>query len=181
MNETDIYSHFTSTLLFRSTLGCYSRSLAVLYHIVHKVFEDFTFVLSRIEYLSHSDVQLPTWLGMELCKLSREPSWTLCTLFIDALWLWSCWLWSQSCSACFSFAVVQDLLYYLIFFLSLVFCMWVLVLLCCDKPIDANYAFVFYISLVIKKSFSCSIFLCSTFCNVSPLFVYGRSLVLIVK
>lgn len=83
------------------------------------------------------------------------PSWTLCTLFIDALWLWLC----SQCCWCFSFFLVwHDWLYYPILFsvsffssfhigycVSGAFVLW--------QAYDANNAFIFYISLVIKKLF----------------------------
>lgn len=111
----------------------------------NEVFEDLTCVCLVSFLLSVSFRHtVPTWLCMEFYKLSMKPSWTLCTLFIDALWLWSCWLCSQW-------------LYYLIFFFSLYFSFGFIVsvvLLCCDKPIWCQQCFyLFYFSCNKKKVF----------------------------
>lgn len=85
-------------------------------------------------------------------KLSMRPSWTLCTLFIDALWLWSRWLCSQ-CSWCFLYGPTRLII---LSHLSLSFSSFHIGHCVCGAFVlwyDANNAFIFSISLVIKKLF----------------------------
>lgn len=97
---------------------------------------------------------VPTWLCIEFYKLSMKPSWTLCTLFIDALWLWSCWLCSQCCWCFISGRTRLIILSHILSVSSfhIVFlCLWCF---CAVISLyDANNAFIFSISLVIKKFF----------------------------
>lgn len=139
--------------------GCESRCLDSLHGQVLATVRwslwGFDVCLSCVSFLLSVSFRhtVPTWLCMEFYKVSVKPSWTLCTLFIDALWLWSCWLCSQW-------------LYYLIFFFSIYFSFGFIVsvvLLCCDKPIWCQQCFyLFYFSCNKKKSFSCSVFMDST-------------------
>lgn len=93
---------------FRSLLSYYSQYYDEIHRQVWRCrdeAEDSTCVCLVLVTLSVSFRHtVPTCLCTDLWfyKLSVEPSWTLCILFRDALWLWSCWLCSRSCW-CFSF------------------------------------------------------------------------------
>lgn len=136
-----------------------------------KYFEDLTCVCLVSVIISVSlRHTVPTWLCIEFYKLSMKPSWTLCTLFIDALWLWSCWLCSQCCWCFLSGRMRLIILSHILFLSSFHIVFFVsVVLLCCDKPIWCQQCFYLFYFSCNKKVFSCSIFLDSTFYNVSPL------------
>lgn len=115
--------------------------------------KDLMCVLSWLQYVSHSDIH-PTCLCKDLYNSVREASWTLCILFIDALWLWSCWLCSQSCWCFLSRPTGLIILshpyssFHIGYCVCGAFCAVI-------SRYDANNAFIFSISLVIKKLFSC--------------------------
>lgn len=130
----------------------------------------FDVCLSCLDYnmclIQTYNTHLTLYRALWYYKLSMRPLRTLCTLFIDALWLWSRWLCSQCCWCFYFWSYKTDYIIHL----SLVFILVIVsvVLLCCDKPIWCQQCFYLFYFSCNKKAFSCSIFLDSTFDNVLP-------------